>query len=82
VPLFSAALLEKNVGIVATPMMVRLEPGTSVETVRQSLPSLEGGNQFLVQSGRAVSGSARRAVSAQAGGLAILALVTALAVVR
>jgi hypothetical protein len=79
--LFSTALLEENVGIVATPMMVRLEPGTSVEAVRQLLPALEGNNQFLVQSGQAVSGSTRRAVSAQAGGLAILALVTALAVV-
>ncbi len=81
VALFPAALLDEGVGIVATPMMVRLEPGTSLDAVQQSLPALDGGAQFVVQSGQAVSGSTRRAVSAQAAGLGILTLVTALAVV-
>jgi ABC-type lipoprotein release transport system permease subunit len=79
--LFPAALLHEPVGIVATPMMVRLEPGASADAVLQSLPALDAGDQFVVQSGQAVSASTRRAVSAQAAGLGILALVTALAVV-
>jgi ABC-type lipoprotein release transport system permease subunit len=78
---FSRALLRQDIGVVATLMGVRLEPGTTRQQFRAELDGLPNGRSLSLDRGDLVSVEVRNAVNAQAAGLWIMAGVAALGAV-
>ncbi len=79
VAVFSKALLDEDVGTVATEMQVQLRPGFSRRDLRTQLDTVKGGTALAVEPGRVVGEDVRNAVDAQAKGLWLMALVLAVA---
>jgi ABC-type lipoprotein release transport system permease subunit len=79
VAVFPAALLEQDVGYVATVMQVRLKPGYSTPDLRRELDTLPNHATLSLDSGSVVSDDIRHAVDAQAVGLWLLAAVLGVA---
>jgi hypothetical protein len=78
VAIFPSTVLREDVGIAATVMQVRLEPGTSLKQLRLGLDGLSPNRAtFAVDSGEVISDDIRHAVDAQAIGLWLLAAVLA-----
>ena len=78
---FSPGLLHEDVGIVATLMSVRLDPGVTRAQFRAALDRLPDGHALSVDRGQVVSAEVRNGVEAQARGVWIMALVAAIAAV-
>jgi hypothetical protein len=77
--IFSPALLDEDVGIVATITAVHLDPGVASSRLRAELDTLPAGRSLQVQAGTVISTNIRNAVGAQAEGTWIMAAVAALA---
>jgi hypothetical protein len=76
---FPMALLDRDVGVVTSLMAVRLEPGATSTDLRRQLDGLAGGSDLSLDTAPLVSSAARNAVSAQAQGLWVIALVAGFA---
>jgi cell division protein FtsX len=81
IAVFSPALLKQDVGIVATLMSVRLEPGVTRAQLRAAIDRLPDGRAISVARGRVVSAEVRNGVEAVSRGIWIMALVAAVAAV-
>jgi ABC-type lipoprotein release transport system permease subunit len=78
---FSRALLQQDIGVVATLMTVRLAPGTTTRQLRAELDGLPDGRSLSLDAGEIISVEVRNAVNAQAVGLWVMAGVAALGAV-
>ena len=76
---FSPGLLHEDVGLVATLMSVRLDPGVTRAQFRAALDRLPDGRALSVDRGQVVGTELRNGVEAQARGVWIMALVAAIA---
>jgi putative ABC transport system permease protein len=76
---FPLALLDEDIGVVESLMGVRLVPGASRDDLRAQLDELPDGTDLGLEPGPIVSTTLRNAVSAQAQGLWVIALVAAVA---
>ena len=76
---FSPGLLQEDVGLVATLMSVRLDPGVTRAQFRAALDRLPDGRALSVDRGQVVGTELRNGVEAQARGVWIMALVAAIA---
>jgi hypothetical protein len=76
---FSPGLLREDVGLVATLMSVRLDPGVTRAQFRAALDRLPDGRALSVDRGQVVGTELRNGVEAQARGVWIMALVAAIA---
>ena len=82
VVLFGSGLLDVgDVGVATTVGVVTLAPGATIEHLREQLDSLPGGDGFGVTPQELVPADVRAAVRAQGQGLAIVAVIVAIAAV-
>lgn len=76
-----AALAAGDIGVASTVGLVSLTPGSSVEDLRTQLDALPEGDEFGLDSAEWISEEVRSAVSTQGQGLAVIALIVAVATV-
>jgi hypothetical protein len=81
IAVFSPALLDLDVGKVATIMSIRLEPGVTLTDLRTELDRLPGGQGLSLEPGRVISADVRNAVDAQALATWLMAAVGAAAAI-
>jgi len=79
VAIFSPALLDQDVGTVATEYQVRLAPGSTLPQLRGELDALPDSATLSVDRGEVVSSDIRNAVDAQATGIWLMAGVLSIA---
>ncbi|HZJ06440.1 MAG TPA: ABC transporter permease [Nocardioidaceae bacterium] len=79
ITVFSPAVLDQPVGIVATEMTVRLDPGLTRADLRAEIDGLADGSLLSVTPGQVIAADVRNAVDAQAQGVGIMAIVGAIA---
>ncbi|MCU1390518.1 MAG: hypothetical protein JWL72_3856 [Ilumatobacteraceae bacterium] len=78
--MFSSVLLDPpTFAISQTQMAVTLRPGFDLASLRTQLDGVPGGQAMSVDKGQLISGTVRRAVSAQSQGLWIIVLVAGIA---
>jgi hypothetical protein len=79
VAVFSPALLDQDVGTVATEYQVRLVPGSARAQLRRELDALPDAGTLSVDGGEVISSDIRSAVDAQATGVWLMAGVLSIA---
>jgi ABC-type lipoprotein release transport system permease subunit len=79
--LFSRALLDADIGLVATLMEVRLDHGVTRAQLRSTIDELPGGAEIQVEAGQVISAEIRNGVDAQARGIWLMAIVGAIATI-
>ena len=81
VALFPPGLLKDNIGLAATLISVRLEPGVTRQDLRAELDRLPNGAALSLDPGTVISTEVRNGVDAQARGTWLMAIIAAIAAI-